>query len=55
MAIQDWWCPVCGWWWAISKADNRIKAIGCHRDTDHLVSLDIGGWAAAPSRAEPRS
>lgn len=54
MAVQDWWCPVCGWWWAITEADSTIKAVGSCGDLDQLVTLDIADWVAAPSSAGPR-
>ena len=45
MAIEDWWCPVCGWWWAITGAAARIEAVGFPSGQDQLVVLDITGWA----------
>ena len=54
MAVQDWWCPVCGWWWVIAEADSGVKAIGCSRDSDQVASLDITGWVVAAS-ASPSS
>ena len=45
MAVDDWLCPVCGWWWAVTGAPGGIEAVGGLGGQDHLVVLDITGWA----------
>lgn len=54
MAVQDWWCPVCGWWWAITQTHDGIKATGCRPGSDRLTPLDITCWTAAADPADPK-